>query len=203
MLDTAVWSLIEQLLQQPDLFPTKRVQSQKMIVGDGRLAAEAVLAKATQLGFLAQILTTRLEGEARQVGGFVAAIAQDTPPGRCLILAGETTVTVRGNGQGGRNQELALAAALALRGCADTAVISVATDGEAGTTGAAGAVVSGETAVRAGKRELDPRRFLNENDSYSFFQQLDDKMQDEEPAHLIRTGPTGTNVNDLIIILTY
>jgi hydroxypyruvate reductase len=185
-----------------------------------KTAAMAVFTKAAQLGFLAHILTTRLEGEAREVGKFVAAIAKDLPPGHCLILGGETTVTIRGEGYGGRNQELALAAAVALQGCSHTVVMSLATDGEDSTTGAAGAVISGETAVLAQEFGLDPVEFLKNNDSYTFFKQLDDNLlsrsmvaQADEAGitapdlpphlHLLQTGPTGTNVNDLIVILTY
>lgn len=228
-LDTAVWQRIESLLQRPDLFPTKVVQSEQVIVGDVRVAATAVYMKAAQLGFLAQILTTRLEGEAREVGKFAAALAQDMQPNHCLILGGETTVTVRGTGQGGRNLEVALAAAVALRGCPNVVVVTLATDGEDSTTGMAGAMVTGETAVLAEKFGLNAREFLANNDSYTFFQQLDaglrgtggklgelggdvadywalaaDADGDEFLGpHLIQTGPTGTNVNDLIIVLTY
>ena len=88
-----------------------------MIVGDVRSAAQMAQGKAMQLGFISQLLTAQLEGEAREVGRVAAAIAKDTPPGRCLILGGETTVTLRGDGIGGRNQEVALAAAVALDGC--------------------------------------------------------------------------------------
>ena len=216
----AVWQHIEQLLQRPDLFPMKVVRSEHIIVGDVKTAAMAVFTKAAQLGFLAHILTTRLEGEAREVGKFVAAIAKDLPPGHCLILGGETTVTIRGEGYGGRNQELALAAAVALQGCSHTVVMSLATDGEDSTTGAAGAVISGETAVLAQEFGLDLVEFLKNNDSYTFFKQLDDNLlsrsmvaQADEAGitapdpplhlHLLQTGPTGTNVNDLIVILTY
>ena len=222
-LASSIWQRIEQLLQQPSLFPIKMVQSEHIVVGDVKAAAMAVFTKAAQLGFLAHILTTRLEGEAREVGKFVAAIAKDLPPGHCLILGGETTVTVRGEGQGGRNQELALAAAVALQGCRHTVVMCLATDGEDSTTGAAGAVISGETAVLAQEFGLDPVEFLKNNDSYTFFKQLDDKVLSNSMAeqngeadttasspsapfphlHLLQTGPTGTNVNDLIVILTY
>lgn len=225
-LGSVLWQRLEQLLQQPALFPTKTVQSEHIVVGDVRAAATAVFTKASQLGFLAHILTARLEGEAREVGKFVAAIAKDLLPGHCLILGGETTVTVRGEGRGGRNQEVALAAAVALQGCCHPVVITLATDGEDGVTGAAGAVISGETAVLAQTFGLEPAKFLDNNDSYSFFKQLDDKIlsnsidQIAEQAdevesvaaspsrpvphlHLLQTGPTGTNVNDLIIILTY
>ena len=166
------------------------------------------------------MLTTHLEGEAREVGRVAAALAKDAEPGRCLILGGETTVTVRGEGLGGRNQEVALAAAIGVADWSYLAIASVATDGEDGPTDAAGAVVTGQTAVLARTHGLDPVRFLNDNDSHSFFQRLDDavgatvemnshKEQDAKNAsqksipHLIRIGPTGTNVNDLLFILTY
>ena len=223
-LDTAVWQRIEALLQQSDLFPAKAVQSEHVIVGDVGTAATAVLAKAMRLGFLAQVLTTHLEGEAREVGKFMAALARDAAPGHCLILGGETTVTVRGQGRGGRNLELALAAALALRDCPNRVVITLATDGEDSTTGLAGAMVSGETAVWAQEYGLDASNFLANNDSYSFFEQLDERLQEKYESssaarktaedssdavssfgspHLIKTGSTRTNVNDLVIILAY
>ena len=208
-LDTAVWQRIEALWQQPDLFPTKAVRSEHVIVGDVHSAATAVFTKATQLGFLAQVLTTRLEGEAREVGKFAAAIVQDMQPGHCMILGGETTVTVRGKGRGGRNLEVALAAAIALQGCPNRVIVTLATDGEDSMTGMAGAMVCGETAVWATQFDLNPAHFLANNDSYSFFEQLDGYLQkdvtlaDTVPQHLIHTGSTGTNVNDLIIILAY
>ena len=161
-LDTAVWQRIEALLQQSDLFPVKAVRSEHVIVGDVRSAAMAVFTRAAQLGFLAQVLTTRLEGEAREVGKFVAAIAQDMQPGHCMILGGETTVTVRGKGRGGRNLEVALAAAIALRGCPNRAVVTLATDGEDSTTGMAGAMVWGETAVWAEQFWPKPSAFSGE-----------------------------------------
>lgn len=185
------------------------VISDVRIIGDVRQAATAALTKAVQLGFVAQMLSVHLEGEAREVGRVAAAIAKDTFPGRCFILGGETTVTVRGAGQGGRNQELALSAALALEGQAGVVVAALATDGEDGPTPAAGAVVSGETAVCARRHNLAPEHFLAENDSFGFFQRLDAVMAAPETAaagcspSLVTVGSTGTNVNDLLFILTY
>ncbi|MCB9432105.1 MAG: hypothetical protein H6668_08990, partial [Ardenticatenaceae bacterium] len=125
-------------------------------------------------------------------------------PGCCRILGGETTVTLRGKGIGGRNQEVALAAAIALAGKPRTVLASVATDGDDGPTGAAGAVVTGETAVFARQNQLNPVAFLDNNDSYTFFNRFDSHHLSGHPAQtLIKTGQTGTNVNDLIIILTY
>jgi hydroxypyruvate reductase len=108
------------------------------------------------------------------------------------VWGGETTVTIRGAGKGGRNQELALAAALALDGWHGVLLMALATDGTDGPTDAAGAVVTGETMARARELGLNVRAALDANDSYHFFEALDD---------LICTGPTGTNVNDLLFIL--
>jgi len=108
------------------------------------------------------------------------------------VWGGETTVTVRGQGLGGRNQELALAAAMALDGLPDVLLVALGTDGTDGPTDAAGAVATGETIGRARSLGLDPVAYLADNDAYHFFDALGD---------LIRTGPTGTNVNDLLFIL--
>jgi glycerate 2-kinase len=173
---------------------------QHVVVGSNRLAALAAVERARQLGFNALLLSTYVEGEAREVARVAAALAKGVrvhgdplPPPACLVWGGETTVTIRGEGKGGRNQELALAAALALDGWPGTLVMALATDGTDGPTDAAGAVVTGETVARARAQGLDPRVALAANDSYPFFEALGD---------LIRTGPTGTNVNDLLFILT-
>jgi hydroxypyruvate reductase len=165
-----------------------------VIVGDVRVAAEAAAAAAAELGFAPQILTTHLQGEAREVGRVAAALAEDAPAEACRILGGETTVSLRGDGHGGRNQEVALAAALALDGRTSVALTCLASDGEDGPTNAAGAIVTGETAGAARALGLNPRAFLDRNDSYTFFQQA---------GGLLQTGPTGTNVNDLIFIFRY
>jgi hydroxypyruvate reductase len=205
--DEAVWKVIsEQLAVNSNQFSVDSVEPPlNFIIGDVRKAAEAALGKAENLGFSTQLLTARLEGEAREVGLFAAAIAKDTPPDHCLILGGETTVTLRGNGKGGRNLETALSAAIALDGWPQTAVASFATDGEDGPTDAAGAVVTGSTVENG--HFLNAQEYLHNNDSYHYFQKLDDQSRTElaETAvdTLIKPGSTGTNVNDLIIILTY
>jgi glycerate-2-kinase len=107
-------------------------------------------------------------------------------------MGGETTVTVRGPGRGGRNQELVLASALGLEGLSGVLVASLATDGTDGPTDAAGAFADGTTLPRARARGLDPEEFLARNDAYAFFEALQD---------LVRTGPTGTNVNDVVLVL--
>ncbi len=209
--DETVWSVIsEQLSVNSEQLSVNSVaQPVNHIIGDVRKAAEAALAKAQELGFATQLLTARLEGEAREVGLIVAAIAKDTPPDHCFILGGETTVTLRGSGKGGRNLETALSAAIALENWPKTsraepvevAVASFATDGEDGPTDAAGAVVTGETVKNGRFHSLNASAYLHNNDSYHYFQQLDEG--NAETATLIKPGSTGTNVNDLVIILTY
>jgi len=113
-------------------------------------------------------------------------------PPALLVLAGETTVTVKGGGKGGRNQELALSAALGIEGLRDVAVASVGTDGRDGPTDAAGGIVDGNTAARIRAAGLDPRALLSDNDSYRALSAAGD---------LLVTGPTGTNVADLVLIL--
>jgi glycerate 2-kinase len=166
---------------------------QNIIIGDNGLAARAALEQAEHEGFHAEILTNELQGEGREVGRELAhhlrvSISRITHP-VCLIAGGETTVTIKGNGNGGRNQELALAAVNELAGLKDVLFIALATDGDDGPTDAAGAVVTGESAQRAESLGLDATAHLSRNDAYPFFDALND---------LIKTGPTGTNVNDLM-----
>ena len=116
------------------------------------------------------------------------------PPPACIIFGGETTVTVRGEGKGGRNQEMALAASLALDGWEDVAVMAVGTDGTDGPTDAAGGIADGAVIARAQALDLDPLDFLDRNDSYHFLQQT---------GALLVTGPTNTNVNDLIVVYAF
>lgn len=172
-----------------------------VIVGDNRTAARAAVARAEALGFHSLLLTTYLEGEAREVGRVLAALAKEQvhyakplPHPACLVLGGETTVTVRGEGRGGRNQELALAAALALEGWERSMVVTLATDGTDGPTDAAGAFATGRSVARARALGIDPADHLARNDAYPLFNALGD---------LILTGPTGTNVNDLAFVLTF
>ena len=172
-----------------------------LIVGENRMAALAAVEQAQALGLRAELLSTYIEGEAREVGRALAGLAKemaryDQPLARpaCLVLGGETTVTLRGDGTGGRNQELALAAALALDGWEGTVLVALATDGTDGPTDAAGAVATHDTAARAARAGLSPGRYLENNDSYHFFERLGD---------LLLTGPTNTNVNDLIFICAF
>ena len=168
---------------------------QNMIIGDNKLAAQAALEQAERGGFQVEILTNELQGEAREVGRELArrlrteSAVRDRP--FCLIAGGETTVTLRGNGKGGRNQELALGAVEPLRGLEKVLLIALGTDGDDGPTDAAGAVVTGDTALRAEALGLEAADSLSRNDAYPFFDTLGD---------LLKAGPTGTNVNDLIFL---
>ena len=172
-----------------------------VIIGDNLQAAEAALEQARKEGFNSLLLTTYLQGEARQAGRLLAAILrqvaaneQPLPRPACLVAGGETTVTVRGVGLGGRNQELALGAVAELAGLERVALLTLATDGGDGPTDAAGAIVSGETWQRAKQAQLAPLEFLERNDAYHFFQALGD---------LLLTGPTQTNVNDLAFLFAF
>jgi hydroxypyruvate reductase len=166
------------------------------IVGNNRLAAEAALAEAELRGYASRLLTTELIGEAREVGRNLAerALAErrDSPEPACLVAAGETTVTVTGTGSGGRNQEVALGAARVLDGNEEILLASAGTDGIDGPTDAAGAFADGTTLSRAAECGADAEAALDDNDAYPFFRLIDD---------LIITGPTGTNVMDLQIVL--
>lgn len=162
-----------------------------LIIGDIRGAIAAVATAARHAGYAPMILSDCLDGEARDVGRTLAHIvtyqAQHTPRG-CVIAGGETTVTLRGKGRGGRNQELALSAAMGIAGYPNLLAAAYATDGSDGPTDAAGAVISGDTLARAHQ----PLVRLANNDSYTLFAELDD---------LLKPGATGTNVNDLFVAL--
>jgi glycerate 2-kinase len=174
-------------------------KTRNVIVGSNALAVDAAAIEAGRLGFNTLVLSTSLVGEAREVARVHAAIAREIQvAGRpvkvpaCVISGGETTVTIRGQGLGGRNQEFALAAAIDIAGLGDTVILSAGTDGTDGPTDAAGAIADGATLARAQALGLDASVYLTNNDSYHFFQATGD---------LIKTGPTGTNVADIQLIL--
>ncbi len=174
---------------------------QNVLVGSNLLAAQASLGQAEGEGFHPYLLRTDLQGEARatafELATFLrhARLTGDPLPGpACIVAGGETTVTLTGNGKGGRNTELALAAVSELADFPGVMMATLATDGEDGPTDAAGAVVTGETFRRAAGLGLHPGLFLKRNDSYSFFAALDD---------LLKPGPTGTNVNDLVFLFIF
>jgi hydroxypyruvate reductase len=165
------------------------------VVGSNRLALDAAAARARALGFRTLVLSSMIEGETREIARMHAAIAreivssgQPLKPPACIITGGETTVTIKGEGLGGRNQEFTLAAAMDLAGLPDTVVLSAGTDGTDGPTGAAGAIADGDTL----RRNPAAARYLAANDSYHYFQTLGD---------LVITGPTNTNVADVRILL--
>ncbi len=200
------WQRLADALKQVSQFRAAQTAAPVVyntIVGDVTLAATGAQVRAIQLGYLPQLLTVHMEGEARETARLAAAIARDTPPNQCIILGGETTVTVRGKGQGGRNLEAALAAALALHEMPRVAMACFATDGDDGYSPAAGAIVTGETVALARAHGLEPAAYLKANDSYTFFRKLDEAAGSADAPHLITTGPSGTNVNDLMLLLAY
>ncbi len=170
------------------------------IVGSNILALEAAKAKAKELGYKTIILSSMVEGETREVALVHTAIAKEIvktgrpiPPPACIISGGETTVTIRGEGLGGRNQEFGLAAALDLVDLPPRVVVlSGGTDGNDGPTNAAGAVVDPFTVMRGRDAGMEAARFLEDNDAYHFFEKTKD---------LLMTGPTNTNVMDVRLVL--
>jgi len=170
-----------------------------VVVGNNRLASITAREYLKSEGLNTLLLTATMEGEARHAGVMLASTAREVsvsgnpiPKPAGIIAGGETTVTVTGKGLGGRNQEIALAAAQKLKDMDGAVVASLSTDGVDGPTDAAGAIADGKTLTRAGEIGLNPEEYLAENDSYHFFLKLND---------LIITGPTGTNVNDVSVIV--
>jgi glycerate 2-kinase len=165
------------------------------VVGSNRLALDAAARRAKDLGYRTLILSSEIEGETREIARMHAAIARElvhtgrpVKPPACIITGGETTVTLKGDGLGGRNQEFVLAAAVDIAGLSNVVVFSAGTDGSDGPTDAAGAIADGHTLTR----NPDARRYLDANDSYRYFDVLGD---------LVKTGPTHTNVMDVRLIL--
>jgi len=181
-------------VQVPVLRETpKLTHAHNLIVGSNRLAMDAAARKAKDLGYRTLVLSSSVDGETREIARMHAAMVKEIlTAGRpvrrpvCLLSGGETTVTVRGKGLGGRNQEFVLAAAIALEGFGPATIFSAGTDGLDGPTDAAGAIADERTPLAGG------REFLENNDSYHFFEGLD---------ALVKTGPTGTNVMDVRILL--
>jgi hydroxypyruvate reductase len=170
-------------------------RTKNIIVGSNDLALTAAAGHATAIGYNTIVLSSFIEGETRDIAGVHAAIAKElaafnrpVPRSACVISGGETTVTLRGAGKGGRNQEFVLAAAIGIAAMQNVCILSAGTDGTDGPTDAAGAICDGATLERA----PDAASFLARNDSYHYFEPLGD---------LIRTGPTGTNVMDVRIVL--
>ncbi|TMI06533.1 glycerate kinase [Candidatus Bathyarchaeota archaeon] len=175
----------------------KRVHN--ILIGTNKESCKAATRALAKRGYHALILSTRLQGEAKEAGKVLSSIVSEIrenrhpiAPPAAIIAGGETTVTVRGKGLGGRNQELVLSTALSIRGMPGVVVSSIGTDGIDGPTDAAGAVADGATVERGLKKRLYADAFLRDNNSYPFFKKLND---------LVITGPTGTNVNDITIAI--
>ena len=170
-----------------------------VVIGNNALVVDAAAARAAELGFTPHVLTRRLQGEASQVARDLVQMARRIRAGlgpvaapACVLASGETTVTVRGQGSGGRCQEFALAAALEMKGLEGVVVLAAGTDGTDGPTEAAGAVADGWTTRRVREHGYDPRARLEANDSHPVFASLGD---------LVITGPTNTNLLDLYLVL--
>jgi len=169
-----------------------------IIIGSNKIATDTARTAAGLLGYRTTVISTELSGEASIVARQLARKAIDAQkalaPGdkACLIAGGETTVTVRGNGKGGRNMELALAFGMEIKGLPGITFLSAGTDGTDGPTDAAGAFVDGQTVAKAAGAGIVAEEYLKNNDSYTFFSRTGD---------LFITGPTGTNVMDIQIIL--
>jgi len=171
---------------------------ENIIIGSNRTALAAAKKKAEELGFDAEIVSAEITGEAKEIGKWLAQKAIETKNTKksnrsvCLISGGETTVTVTGSGLGGRNMELALSVAIEIDSIDGTTLLSAGTDGTDGPTDAAGAIVDGQTIAKAEAININPDDYLRNNDSYNFFKKID---------NLFITGPTGTNVMDIQIVI--
>jgi glycerate 2-kinase len=187
-------SLTETLKPNDRIF--ERVQN--TIIASNEIALRAAQAQAQKEGFQTDIIRRGLQGEASNIGHEIALHLKESTHTMqrpfCLLAGGETTVTLNGKGTGGRNQEVALAAVDVLTGMKNVMLISLATDGEDGPTDAAGAVVTGESAQKAKMLGMIASSYQSRNDAYTFFEAMGD---------LIRTGPSGTNVNDLVICFAF
>jgi hydroxypyruvate reductase/glycerate 2-kinase len=171
-----------------------------IIIGSNRKALDAAASSARSMGYETKILSSKVIGDAHDAARWLAEMALESKARKdrlkkepmCLICGGETTVTVKGKGKGGRNTEFALVFAMEVEGVEGITMLSAGTDGTDGPTDAAGAVVNGGTIGIAKGLGLDPGKYLEENDSYNFFKKM---------GSLIITGPTGTNVMDIQIVV--
>ncbi len=202
--ESGLWSetcaSIRYALERPDPPLERARRPRNILIGSNSSVVHAAGQQAHALGFSVKTVTTKMQGEAREVGErfgqqiknlrLRGSIEKPT----CLLMGGETTVTVRGQGLGGRNQELALAAAITLADTQHVAVMSFATDGIDGPTDAAGAIITGDTAARAKSLGFVPQEALQENDAYPLL---------KAAGTLLHTGLTGTNLNDLVVGLIY
>jgi glycerate-2-kinase len=175
-------------------------KTDNIVLGNNFLSLKTAEQTAKELGYNSLILSSQIQGEAKEIakaisGMILETIASENPIQRpaCLLMGGETTVTIRGKGKGGRNQELALSALLSLKNISNPyALVSCGTDGTDGPTDAAGGIILPEMWENAKKLKLNPQEYLAQNDAYHFLEKVDG---------LIKTGPTGTNVMDIIFAL--
>jgi glycerate 2-kinase len=180
---------------------SQSAQVYNVIISNNYIAAKASTLMAEREGYNSMLVSTYLRGEARHVGrmlaGILSQVAETGDPIQrpaCLVFGGETTVTLKGDGKGGRNLELALGSVMDIKDLVDVALITFATDGEDGVTDAAGALVTGETRNRGELLGLDENEYLHRNDSFHYFKAL---------GNIISCGPTGTNVNDLVFLFAF
>lgn len=199
--EAAPTSIRDALLRSRSLAPAA-VRPRNILIGNNRAVVDSAAGTARKLGFDTQVLSYRMTGEAREVGRRLARRmlnSRSKPTGaklppHCWLMGGETTVTVRGSGSGGRNQELALAGGLVIENEPGVVLMAYATDGIDGPTNAAGAIVTGDTLPAIRSLGLNPEAMLAANDSYPLL---------EAVKATLKTGLTGTNLNDLVIGLAY
>lgn len=174
---------------------------ENVVVGNNALALQKAMTQARKIGFSGEVLSSQILGDSRQIGRMFGEriialkkqMKSDSKP-ICIIAGGETTIKVGGKGKGGRNLEIALACALEIEGIEDVCFVTLATDGEDGMTDAAGAIVNGQTIKKARRLGLDPINFQKRNDTYNFFTKV---------GGLVKTGSTGTNVNDIYLLMIF
>jgi glycerate-2-kinase len=176
------------------------LKTENLVVANNTGALSAMAKRGERLELNTLVMTSRQEGEAKEAGKRIGALARQIlkegkpiKPPCAIIFGGETTVTVKGQGRGGRNQEVALSAAISLKGMHDVAFVSIGSDGIDGNTDVAGAIVDGDTVEHALSMGLLADKFLDENDSNTFLE--------AEGDCLVHTGPTGINVNDLAVLV--
>ena len=211
--DPTTWETVDEILARFHLAlprPVARVETPKpgdplfarvrnVIIGSNALSVDAAAAKAKELGYRPLVLSTTIEGETRDVARMHVQIAKEAQrarrpvaPPACILSGGETTVTIRGSGMGGRNQEFALVAGMELEGTAGIVALSAGTDGTDGPTDAAGGLADSGPVARAAAKGRRARADLDNNDSYAYL---------EAAGDLLKTGPTRTNVMDIRILL--
>ena len=202
-LDSEVPESILSLLQRTDIDKNKgdcvyTYLINNILVGNNIIASKSSKYSAESLGFQTEVVSTTLHGEARELGSKLGKELREYKNNKkgkfCRIYGGETTVTIHGSGKGGRNQEFILAAAQEIAGLENVCILSIATDGEDGPTDAAGAIADGNTIAIGDQLGLNASEYLQNNDAYHYLDAV---------GSLIKTGPSGTNVNDLVFLFAF